>query len=145
MDGNPKIVSVLVDLGFDKALDYAIPPTLTQPLKRGMQVKVPLRGREETGYILEVKERSDVAKILPIHSLVSEVELLTDELFELALWLAKYYNASLRQVLKCMLPASIRHAFSHKEPYFVRKLVPKEKLRAACLEIREKFPSQARV
>ncbi|MFC2049107.1 primosomal protein N' [Chlamydiota bacterium] len=145
MDEYSTFVSVVVDLGFDKQLDYAVPHSFAAQIKRGMQVQVPLKGFLRTGYVTEVKKQSAFPKVLPVHALLSEEELLTDEVFELALWMSRYYHAPLRQVLKTVLPASIRRQTPHKEQFFAARSVSKEKLREICIGLREKHPSQARV
>ncbi len=138
-----KYASVLLDVAIEKALDYGIPDTLE--VKRGMQVQVPLRGRLRSGYVVEIKEKSSFSKTLPIHSILSEEELLNEELFELAIWMSKYYCTSLQQVLQRILPASVRKNVSHKQQYKVTRLLSKEKLRALCLELRESHALQAMV
>jgi len=145
MDGYSKFVSVLVDHGIDRPLDYAVPERYAGQIKRGMQVEVPLKGAIRRGYILAIKETSDISKILPIQTLLSEEELLTEELFELGLWMSKYYNAPLRQILKSLLPASIRHNVAHKEQFFVSRAISKENMREECARLREKHPAQAKV
>lgn len=138
-----KYASILLDVAVEKALDYGVPDSLD--VKRGMQVQVPLRGRLRNGYVIELKEESAFQKTLPIHAVLSEEELLTDELFELAFWMSKYYCTSLQQVLQRILPSSVRHNISHKQQYFITRLHSKEKLRALCRELRESHPQQARV
>lgn len=136
-----KYASILLDVAVEKALDYGIPDSLN--VKRGMQVQVPLRGHLRNGYVIEIKEKSSFSNVSAIHSVIEE--LLTDELFELAIWMSKYYATSLRQVLKRMLPASIRHNLSHKQQYYVTPMETKTILRTLCHELREKDPAQAQV
>jgi primosomal protein N' (replication factor Y) (superfamily II helicase) len=145
MEEYSTFVSVVLDLGFDKPLDYGVPNLMSPLIKRGMQVQAPLRGVLRTGYVVEVKKQTSFAKVLPLHSLCSEEELLTEEVFELALWMSRYYHSPLHQILKTVLPASIRHQTPHKEQYFVARAASKETLREACLQLRMKHPSQARV
>jgi primosomal protein N' (replication factor Y) (superfamily II helicase) len=59
--------------------------------------------------------------------------------------MSQYYNTSLRQVLKSLLPASIRNNVSHKEQFFVTRRLSQEKTRAECSALREKHPAQAKV
>ncbi len=145
MERYSTFVSVLVDHGVDRPLDYAVPEECVHNIKRGMQVQVPLRGALRTGYILEIKEKTDVAKVLPLIAIISDNELLTDELFALGQWMSQYYCAPLRQILKSLLPASIRNNVAHKEQFFVRRLLSKEKMREECIDLREKHPAQAKV
>lgn len=138
-------VSILVDLAIDKPLDYGVPEPFVTKVKRGMQVTVPLRNHLRTGYIIEIKQSTQFSKVLPIHDLPKEEELLNGELFELALWMSGYYNASLRQVIKSILPATIRNQTEHREQYFIKRTLSKEKLREECLHLRNKQPAQAKV
>src|SRR5690625_1887911 len=101
-----KYASILLDVPVEKALDYGIPDALN--VKRGMQVQVPLRGRLQSGYVIETKKKGSALKPLPIHAILSEDVLLTEELLELAIWMSRYYCTSLRQVLQRILPASVR-------------------------------------
>ncbi len=144
MDGYSTFVSVIVDLGLNRQLDYGVPQEWEGRIKRGMQVEVPLRGQLCVGYIFEIKKEASHPKVLPLHSLLSNDELLTEEIFELVIWMSRYYNAPLNQVLKTVLPATIRNQTPHKEQFFVKRSLSLEKLRKLCIELREKFPSQAR-
>ncbi len=135
--------SVLLDVAVDRALDYGVPAHLD--LKRGMHVEVPVRGHLRKGYIVTIKDECSFSKVLPIHSVLSQDELINEELFELALWMSRYYATPLRQVIKRMLPASIRHNLAHKEQYVVARRLSKERLRMHCLELRETYPMQAAV
>lgn len=114
-------------------------------MKRGVHVQVPVRGHLRNGYIYEIKEGSSFSKCQPIHTILSEEELIPPDLFDLALWMSKYYFAPLRQVLKIMLPASIRHNMSPKQQYYVMRAQTKEHLREVCKTLQESQPSQARV
>jgi primosomal protein N' (replication factor Y) (superfamily II helicase) len=145
MDKYAAYVSVVVDLGFDKQLDYGVPAEMVGKMQRGMQVQVPLRGRLCTGYVIDVKAESRFPKVAAVHAFLSAEPLLSDTLFELALWMSRYYYAPLRQVLKTILPASIRHPKTPQEYYFVKRIVSHEKLREVCSALREKRPSQGRV
>lgn len=138
-----RFASILLDVAVDKALDYGVPESLD--VKRGMQVHVPVRGHLRKGFVVEIKEQCAFNKVLPIHAVLSEGELITEELFELALWISKYYATPLRQVVMGMLPATVRNTHSHKQQYFVSRLASKEKLRALCLELRERHAAQASV
>jgi len=138
-------VSVLTDLAVNKPLDYAVPDEKVPYIKKGMQVRVPVRGQLRNGFVIEVKNQCAFPKVLPIHALISEHELITEEIFELALWMSAYYCTPLRQVINSLLPASIRKNLSHKEQFYVKRRLSKEKLRDTCVSLREKHPAQAKV
>ncbi len=141
----PRYASVILDAAVDKLLDYGISEEHASKLKRGMRVQVPVRGTLRTAYVYEIKEKSDFPKVLPLAAILSEHELIGESLFELALWMSRYYGTPLRKVIKSMLPASIRQGLAHKEQYFVKRMQSKEKLRPLCETLREKHPAQAAV
>ncbi len=138
-----KYASILLDVAVDKALDYGIPKSFD--VKRGSHVQVPVRGFMRNGYVIDIKEESSFSKVLPIHAVLSEEELLTDELFELAIWMSKYYATSLRGVLQRMLPSSVRNNLAHKQQFYVSALKSKKELREMCEQLRIDNPSQAAV
>lgn len=137
--------AVILELSIDKALDYGIPDEYLSTLKPGMRVEVPLRGKLQEGYVLSIKKEPDFTPVKPISRVLSAVELITPDLFELALWMARYYCAPLRQVFKMMIPSSLRGQASVKEQLYVARNKPREQLADFCREIRNKYPAQAGV
>lgn len=140
-----KYASVVLDLSINKALDYGVPAEFIEKLKIGMKVHVPVRGQLRNGYIIAIKDEPDFTPVKPIAEIKSEAELISPDLFELALWMAKYYCTPLQSVIKTILPASIRKDTSHKEQLFVMRAKTKEELIEYCKEIRNSFPAQAAV
>jgi primosomal protein N' (replication factor Y) (superfamily II helicase) len=140
-----KYVSVILDLSLDKTLDYGVPDPFISSIKRGMRIEFPVRGHTRKGYIYEIKDHSDFSKVLPISKLISTEEMVTEELFELAIWMAKYYCASLSHVLKILLPSSVRKEMQHKQQLFVMRAKTREQLQELCKELRQKSPAQADV
>ena len=140
-----KYASVILDVSIDKLLDYGIKAHQVSQVKRGVQVEVPVRGHLRKGYIFEIKESTSVAKVQGIAKIVSDQELISDDLFELALWMARYYCSSLHQVLKVILPAIVRKDKGHKQQLFVMRGKTREQLKTYCEEIRQKHPAQAEI
>ncbi len=145
MAGSEKYASVILDLAIDKPLDYQIPEQLIGQLKQGMRVRVPVNGRIQGGYIFQLKDTKSYPRLKSIKELVSDQEFLNEELFELALWICRYYFAPLSKVLKVMLPASIRKEIKPKEQLYVMRKQTRDDLKKYCIEIRNKFPAQAAV
>ena len=56
MERYSKFVSVLVDHGIERPLDYAVPEEHASKIKKGMQVRVPLKGVLRTGYVFAVSK-----------------------------------------------------------------------------------------
>lgn len=135
------IASVLIDKGVDQPLDYGIEKSQIGRVQKGTLVQVPLRGKSRKGFVIEVKDSSPFKKILPLQE-ISE-QSLSDELFELAVWISRYYLAPLGKVLYSMLPPSINK--EQKTQLFVSRAKSIEDLRKLCAELRSKFPEQSAV
>lgn len=140
-----KYASVVLDLYLDKTLDYGINEGQASLIKKGMQVEVLVRGRLNKGYIAALKDTPDFTPVQGISSILSEQELIPDDLFDLAFWISQYYCAPLSQVIKIILPASVRKQTAHKQQLYVMRAKSKEVLQIYCKEIRNKYPAQAEV
>ena len=140
-----KYAAVLLDVSLDKTLDYEIPSQLLDKACIGARVEVPIRGNSCPGYILEIKDTSAFNNAKPITKILSDGELLPPDLFELAQWIAKYYCTPLRQVLRMMVPASVRSDKKQKQQYFVMRTKTRDELQELCISIRNKHPAQAAV
>lgn len=141
----PLYAHVIPELSIDKSLEYGVPLDLLHTLKKGMRVQIPIRNTLQTGYIADLHTTPQWDKVKPIHSILSQEELITEELFDLALWMSKYYCAPLRQVFKIILPSSVRKDVKHKQQLFVTRLKTKDELTEFCLTLRNKHPAQAAV
>ena len=137
-------VSVALEGTSMQPLDYAIPPHFQGKIIKGMAVDVPIRGSIRRGYVLCLKAESAFNKVRPIHAIACDgKELIGEDLFELALWMAKYYCCSLGPVLRTMLPAGVRKSVEQKTQLEVRRLKSRDELIAAILLIRPCAPNQA--
>lgn len=137
--------SVVLDVSIDKALDYGIPLPLASKVQRGVRVEVPVRGHLRQGYVLELKDKPSFLPVKAIAHVVSDIELISSELFELALWMAKYYCTPIRQVLKAIVPATMRSDMKPKEQLFVMRAQTREQLQEVCRKLRNTSPAQAEV
>ena len=78
-------------------------------VKPGSRVLVPFGHRRVTGYAIEERRRTPGAvRIREIASLVDEEPLLTEELLDLARWMSSYYLHPLGEVLRAVLPSTIK-------------------------------------
>lgn len=139
-----KYASVVLEISIDKALTYGVPQAMIPLVQEGMKVSVPVRGRIQSGYVVSIQDHSDYDKVHPIAELHKQV-VLEPDLFELGLWMAKYYGAPLRDLFKVMLPASIRKEVGHKQQLYVMRNETKESLRELCTSLRNKSPKQAQI
>jgi primosomal protein N' (replication factor Y) len=137
--------SIILDVSVDKALDYGVLPDQLPHIKRGMRVEVPVRGFARPGYVLGLKDSPSFTPVKPISTILSQTQLISDDLFELALWMARYYCAPLRDVFRILLPPAIRNHMAHKQQLFVMRAKTKEELRKICIELRTKKPAQATI
>ena len=89
----------------DRLLDYRIPDGMT--VLPGVRVKVPL-GRAHklsTGFVVEVAPQSDyTGELAPIDTVVSEVPVLTDDLWQLARAVADRQGGSAADILRLAIP-----------------------------------------
>lgn len=145
MEGTEKYASVILDLAVGKPLDYEIPEHLLGKLRRGMRVKVPLNGRLQGGYVYALKETKSFPKLQLIREVVNDQELLTPDLFRLALWISEYYCAPLTKVMKSLLPASIRKEGKHKEQLYVMRKKTRSELQEYIIENRNRYSAQCSV
>jgi primosomal protein N'' len=140
-----KYASIILDVSVDKMLDYGLTPEQAANAKRGMRVEVPLRGHLRTGYIYAIKDQADFAKCQGVARFTAESEVITEDLFELAVWMSKFYCATLRETLQMMLPAIVRKDKEHKQQLFVMRAQTREQLKEHCEKIRNKSSPQADV
>lgn len=136
---------VLLELSVRKPLTYAIPPELNERVVPGVWVEIPLRQRMTRGYVVAVHPETSFSTALPIHAVLSDGPVLTDDLFRLALWMASYYATPIERVLKTMLPSGVRKATTIKRQYLVKRGKIRDELVAAYKEIAPHAPAQARV
>jgi len=101
---------VALERGIDtRGLTYSIPDQL-QGLRVGERVVVPLgrNNKPEPGYVVEITDQCALAKVKDIKSRDPQSLALTEDLIELARWMAGYYCCPLGMVLATMLPASVK-------------------------------------
>lgn len=103
----PLAASVIIDGPSELVFDYAIPDHLK--ILPGCRVRIPLRNRDATGTVLRVQEapRSEF-DLRYLTGLVDPEPLITPALLKLAEWIASYYGTPLEQVIRSIIPASIR-------------------------------------
>jgi len=134
-------VSVLLDQGLDRPLDYAC----DQKIEIGMRVLVPVQKTLRKGTIIDLKERPSVPNVHPIHEVLTDESLISEELFKLAKWVSSYYCTPLRKVLHVILPGAIRKEMKAKEQLFVKRLLSPKALTKELLKLQDKHPAQAKI
>ena len=103
------LFDVAVPFPVDKLFTYAVPEALRGRVKPGSRVLVPFGPRRVTGYAIAERRRVPGAvKLREIAALVDEEPLLTEELLDLARWMSAYYLHPLGEVLRAVLPSTIK-------------------------------------
>jgi primosomal protein N' (replication factor Y) len=103
------LFDVAVPFPVDKLFTYAVPEALRGRVKPGSRVLVTFGHRRVTGYAIKERRRMPGAvKLKEIVALVDEEPLLTGELLDLARWMSAYYLHPLGEVLRAVLPSTIK-------------------------------------
>lgn len=137
--------SIVLDVAVDKTLDYGLTAEQHAIVQPGTRVQVPVRGHSRAGYVLDIKTHSPFKSVKPIEQILSDAPLLTPDLFQLALWVSRYYCAPLRDIFRILLPPGIRKGMAHKEQLFVMRNKTREELSTLCAQLRLKKPAQATI
>lgn len=140
-----KYASVILDVSIHKMLDYGLTQEQALIAKPGMRVEVPLRGHLKKGYIYTISDVANYPKIQGISRFTSEAEVITEDLFQLGMWMSKFYCSPLRDTLQMMLPAIVRKDKEHKQQLFVMRAQTREYIQEYCEKIRNKSSPQADV
>lgn len=140
-----RFASIVLDVAVDKILDYGILGEQLALIHPGSRVEVPVQGYLRTGYVVEIKETSAYPSVKPIANVLSDTALISPDLFQLALWISRYYCSPLRDIFRILLPPGVRKGMSPKEQLFVMRGKTREELKDICIAVREKKPAQAAI
>lgn len=139
------VASVFLDDALERPLDYLIPIEWQGLLLPGMRVKVPVRNSIRLATVFEIKEKSSHGALKTLYEAISEKPYLSAELFKLARFVANYYCAPLRKVLKVILPPSVRTGAKSKEQLFIQSSLTANELKSLCETLRQKHPKQVQI
>ncbi len=99
----PAYCEVALPLPLDRTFTYLLSPG--QRPVRGVRVIVPFRNEKLIGVVMELHSNAPGDfEAKPVETVLDEEPLLTDQLLDLAVWMAQYYLAPLGEVLRTMLP-----------------------------------------
>jgi len=90
---------------------------------------VPLRGRTCKGWVVGFKDESSFKQIKPITKVLNPEPGFTEEVLNLARWVADYYVTPLPKVLNTMIPSSLRKITKPKYVSLVQRAKSKEEIR----------------
>ena len=86
---------------------YGVPDPLRARIAPGMRVRVPLGRQTRTGVVAGFVEEAPPGKVRQVLDLLDTDPFLPPDLLELCRWTARYYLASLAEVISTIVPASL--------------------------------------
>jgi len=102
-----KFAEIAVPVPVFQLYTYEIPESFQSKIVPGSRVLVPLGKRKMTGYVITTKDECPRSDLKPIHDLLDQSPVISDELIRLAQWISEYYICPLGEVIRAMLPGGI--------------------------------------
>lgn len=122
----PRIAEVAIGQRVDKLFHYAVPPRLAATLHPGHRVVVPFGKGRRVGFVVGLVREAGVPVLKEIESAPDEQAVVSEDLLDLARWVADYYAAPLGLVLRTILPPG----FSDPDKAFAKE---KREIRVALV------------
>lgn len=104
------IIGVLVELSnknIDRVFDYSVPDCFLDKIKLGIRVKVPFGKMELEGFVVEVKDSSDI-EVKDILDVIDDEAILNSELLELGKKMQEDTLSTLISCYQIMLPKALK-------------------------------------
>ncbi|MFK5883508.1 MAG: primosomal protein N' [Candidatus Izemoplasma sp.] len=108
------IASILVDVkakAVDRPFDYLIPEELDGVIEIGQRVLIPFGPRLIMGYVLDIKESTEITKIKKVSKILDLSPALSKELIELGKEISIYNVVPLVSIYQAMLPAALKSKY----------------------------------
>jgi len=105
------IAEVIVDVPAqqtDRPFDYKIPEKWAGIIREGMRVTVPFGPRKLLGFVVRIKEHTEVKGLKSISSLLDIEPALNNELLDVGHWLADETMCFKISAFQAMLPAALK-------------------------------------
>ena len=116
--GGAKVIAeVVVDIknkAVNKVFDYTVPEELAHLIQPGVRVLVPFGPRTIMGFVISLKEQTELQNLRPIKELIDVVPVLNDELRELGMSLSKETGSTMIQCFEAMIPNAMRAKYKKK-------------------------------
>jgi len=115
------VADLLLLLPLARTYTYLVPEGLGEGLRRGCQVRCPVRGRQVTGLVVRVRPRgdSDVANLQPIAEVITARPPWPEDLLDLVEWTAAYYLVPVGVVARTAMPGLFSRHPPKTEPVVV--------------------------
>lgn len=111
------IAEVVVDIknkAVNKVFDYIVPEELSHLIQPGVRVLVPFGPRTIMGFVISLKESTNLQKLRPIKELIDVVPVLNNELRELGISLSEETGSTMIQCFEAMIPNAMRAKYKKK-------------------------------
>ena len=96
---------VVFPLPFRNSFTYSIPEDLEENIMVGVRVVAPFGKSTLTGFVIKVREKTDVKeKIKPISDVLDNQPIFSKESLKFYEWISDYYLSSLGEALKNSVP-----------------------------------------
>ena len=131
--------------GFDKVLHYRVPEPMRAEVQVGSLVRVPILNTLRLGVVGEVGAPRDfpVDRLKAVAQVAYPFPAFTQELLELARWMARYYACGIDSVIETMIPAAVRRGAAIRQE---RLLAIAHRASAEEIEaLARRAPQQARL
>ncbi len=99
-----KFVDVVFPVPVNHPFTYLLPESLSEAVQIGCRVIAPFGARRLTGFIIGIKQRTDLNEVREIHDLLDDEPIFSEEIIKLAQWMSEYYLCSLGEILKITVP-----------------------------------------
>lgn len=112
-----RIASVIVDvqtIQTNRTYDYVIPAKWLSHIQPGMRVIVPFGPRKVQGFVIQIKQDSEVKKLKEIVKPLDLVPVLKDELLSLGEWLTEKTLCFHMSAFQAMLPTAMKAKYDKK-------------------------------
>ncbi|MEH7512456.1 primosomal protein N' [Gottfriedia acidiceleris] len=106
--------SVLVDVSVrqtDRPFDYKVPTRWQDAIQPGMRVIVPFGPRKVQGFVLSIKEKTNLEKVKEIEEVLDVMPVLTEELLLLGSYLSQKTLCFFISAYQAMLPTAIKAVY----------------------------------
>ncbi len=145
------IVGVLVEISnksVDRIFDYKVPQEKEKFIKIGLRVEVPFGHQKLEGFVLEIKENSNLDSLKEIIRVIDEDIVLNDELIKLGKFMKEKTLAPLISCYQVMLPKALKAKNNvvinkkYKTFYKLNKNIVDVKLNSGQQEIVDMFKTK---
>lgn len=135
-----KVVFDNKEHNIDKFFDYKIPETLSEDIKIGVRVRVPLgRGNHFAyGIVVGITDTSELTELKEIVSYVDKTPVCSEKMIDLCMWIKENCFCSFYQALRLVAPPGMSRGIKEKKARYARLLISGAELDEAVLRLKKR-------